>query len=68
MNIETFKIQDVKCIDDGETKGIVILVSQKPYKIVSLIFDKSVPHKQTDELARTLEKMGLAEIVVQTGY
>ena len=64
MVIDKFKVLDVKPFDEG--RGVSILVSQKPLKIVSLVFDGSVPRKQTDELARTLQKMKLTEITVET--
>ena len=66
MKVIEYKVGDVKCVDDGRTKGVVI--SCEGRNLVSLVFDKSIPHKQTDELARLLEKMKLAEVVVQNGY
>jgi hypothetical protein len=56
----------VKCVDDGRTKGVII--GCEGSNLVSLVFDSSIPHKQTDELARMLEKMKLVEVVVQNGY
>jgi hypothetical protein len=64
MVIDKVKVLDVKSFDEG--RGVSILVSQKPLKIVSLVFDKSVPRDQTDELARTLQRMKLADITVET--
>jgi hypothetical protein len=60
-----FKVSDVKCVDDSsKTRGVTILCGPRTY--VSLIFDKSVPHQQTDELVRLLwSKMKLAEVVVE---
>ena len=64
MVMDKVKVLDVKSFDEG--RGVSILVSQKPLKIVSLVFDKSVPRDQTDELARTLQRMKLADITVET--
>lgn len=66
MTVREYKVGDVKCIDDGQTKGVVIGCEGR--NIISLVFDKSLPHKETDELARTLLKMNLVEVVVQNGY
>jgi hypothetical protein len=64
MVTDKFKVLDVKSFDEG--RGVSILVSQSPLKIVSLVFDKSVPHQQTSDLARTLALMKLTEITVET--
>jgi len=64
MVVEKFKALDVKSFDEG--RGVSILVSKSPLKIISLVFDRSISRKQTDELARTLEKMKLSEITVET--
>jgi hypothetical protein len=57
-------VADVKCVDDSsKAKGVTILCGTGSY--VSLIFDKAIPHKETDELARLLEKMKLAKVVVE---
>ena len=61
MKVTEYKVGEVKCIDDGETRGIIIGCEGR--NLVSLVFDKGVPHKQTDELARMLDKMKLAEVV-----
>ena len=66
MKLTEYKVGEIKCIDDGKTRGIVIGCEGR--NLVSLVFDASIPHQQTDELARTLEKMGLIEVVVQNGY
>jgi hypothetical protein len=66
MKVTEYKVGEVKCIDDGETRGVIIGCAGS--NLVSLVFDKSIPHKQTDELARMLDKMKLAEVVVQNGY
>jgi hypothetical protein len=66
MRVTEYKVGDVKCADDGKTKGVVIGCEGR--NIISLVFEDQIPHKQTDELARTLEKMGLVEVVVQNGY
>jgi hypothetical protein len=64
MVIEKFKTLDVKSFDEG--RGVSILVSKSPLKIISLVFEKSISRKQTDELASTLERMKLSEITVET--
>jgi hypothetical protein len=64
MVVETFKALDVKSFDEG--RGVSILVSKSPSKIISLVFDKSISRKQTDELARTLAVMRLSEITIET--
>lgn len=64
MIVDKFTVVDIKPFDEG--RGVSILVSQKPLKIVSLVFDGSVHRKQADELARTLEQMKLKEITVET--
>jgi hypothetical protein len=66
MKVTEYKVGEVKCIDDGKTKGVIMGCGGR--NLVSLVFDASISHKQTDELARTLEKMGLIEVVVQNGY
>jgi hypothetical protein len=66
MKVTEYKVGDVKCVDDGRTTGIVIGCEGR--NLVSLVFDSSIPHKQTDELARMLEKMNLVKVVVQGGY
>ena len=65
MKITEYRVGEVKCVDDGRTRGVVIGCEGR--NLVSLIFDGSIPHKQTDELARMLEKMKLLEVVVQGG-
>lgn len=59
------KVADVKCVDDStKTRGVTILCGPRTY--VSLIFDKSVPHKETDELVRLLwSKMKLSDVIVE---
>lgn len=66
MREATYKVGDVKCIDDGRTRGIVIACEGR--NLVSLIFDASILHKETDDLVRMLEKMKLSEVAVQNGY
>lgn len=66
MKVAEYKVGEVKCVDDGRTRGVVIGCEGR--NLVSLVFDSSIPHKQTDELARMLEKMRLVEVVVQNGY
>jgi hypothetical protein len=65
MNITEYKVGDVKCIDDGRTKGVIIGCEGR--NLISLIFDGSVSHTQTDELVRTLIKMNLREVAIQKG-
>jgi hypothetical protein len=66
MKVTEYKVGEVKCIQDGETRGVII--GCEGSNLVSLIFEGSVPHKETDELARLIEKMKLVEVVVQNGY
>jgi hypothetical protein len=66
VKVTEYKVGDVKCMDDDKTKGVIIGCEGR--NLISLVFDASIPHSQTDDLARTLEKMGLAEVVVQNGY
>jgi hypothetical protein len=66
MKVTEYKVGEVKCIQDGETR--VVIIGCEGRSLVSLVFDKSVPHKQTDELARLLDKMKLVEVVVQNGH
>ena len=63
--LKELKVEDVKCVDDSsQTRGVTILCG--PRTIVSLIFDKSISHEQTDELMHLLwSKMKLVEIVIQ---
>jgi hypothetical protein len=63
--LKELKVADVKCVDDSShTRGITILCG--PHTYVSLIFDTSVPHKQTDDPVRLLrDKMRLAEVIVE---
>lgn len=60
------KVANVKCVDDGETKGVIFACGEQGRTLVTLVFDKTTAHKQTDDLARLLEKMKLAEVTVQT--
>jgi hypothetical protein len=64
--VTEFKVADVNCVDDSSmTRGVAISCSQID-AFVTLIFDKAVPHKQTDELAALLRNMKLAKVLVQT--
>jgi hypothetical protein len=66
MKVTEYKVGEVKCIDDGKTKGVIIGCEGR--NLISLVFNASLPHKQADELARTLENLGLVEVVIQNGY
>lgn len=67
MKVTEYEVGDVTCIDvDGKTKGILIGCEGQNY--VSLVCDSSIPHEETDELARLLRKMKLNTVVVQNGY
>ena len=48
------------------TKGV--LIGCDGGNVIRLIFDDSIPHKQTDDLVRTIRGMGLVEVIVQNGY
>jgi hypothetical protein len=63
--VKQFKVEDVKCIDDSsQTRGVTILCG--PRTMVSLIFDDSIAHKQTDEVMHLLwSKLRIKEVVVQ---
>jgi hypothetical protein len=60
------RVADVTCLDDGQTKGVHIACGEDGRSVVTLIFDKSIPHEQTDELGRQLRKMKLAEVIMDT--
>jgi hypothetical protein len=60
------KVGDVKCVDDGKTRGVHIACGHDGHSFVTLIFDKAIPHEQTDELERQLRKMKLTEVIVDT--
>lgn len=66
MKETTYKVGDVKCVDDGRTRGIVI--SCEGRNLVSLIFDGNIPHRETDDLVQILRNMKLCEVVFQNGY
>jgi hypothetical protein len=62
--LKELKVLDVRCVDDSsQTRGVTIICGPRTY--VSLIFDRSVAHKKTDDLVRLLEKMGLSDVVVE---
>lgn len=62
-----FKVADVKCVDDSEgTRGVHIACGQNGRSTVTLLFDSAISHPQTDDLRRLLEKMKLAEVIVET--
>jgi hypothetical protein len=46
MKVTEYKVGEVKCIDDGKTKGVIIGCEGR--NLVSLVFDASIPHKQTN--------------------
>ena len=62
--LKKLEVADVKCVDDGVTRGVHIACGGRSF--VTLIFDKAIPHKQTDDLMRLLEKMKLAEVIIDT--
>lgn len=66
MKETKYRVLAFKCVDDGGTRGV--LIGCEGRNLVSPIVDSKIPHKQTDELARMLEKMKLSEVVVQNGY
>lgn len=66
MTLREYRVGDVKCADDGTTRGIVI--GCEGHNLVSLIFSASIPHKQTDDLVRILRAMNLTSVIVQNGY
>lgn len=60
------EVAEIKCVDDSSlTRGIRIACGMQGRSCVTLIFDKSVSHPQTDELVRQLNEMKLAEIIVE---
>jgi hypothetical protein len=62
--LKELKVEDVKCIDDGHTKGVIILCGKN--SLVSLIFKDSVDHKETDDLVHSLwSKVGLHTVIVR---
>jgi len=62
------KVADVKCLDDGQNKGVHIACGDdQSGSCVTLIFDKSVPHQETDDLVHLLQrKLKLSEVIVET--
>jgi ammonia channel protein AmtB len=61
------KVADVKCVDDSsQTRGVHIACGDDGRSIVTLIFDKSISHKQTDDLMHLLEKMKLTDVIMDT--
>jgi len=65
--LKELKVRDVKCVDDStQTRGVHIICGSdgEPPQFITLIFDKPIPHKQTDDLMHLLESMGLAEVIV----
>jgi hypothetical protein len=64
--VDQTQVADVKCVDDrSQTKGVHIASGAQGHSFVALIFDKAIPHKQTDELMHLLEKMRLTEVIVE---
>jgi hypothetical protein len=62
---KSLKVADVKCVDDSSrTRGVTIACDN--HSFVTLIFDKAIPHEKTDDLMHLLEKMRLAEVIVDT--
>ena len=61
---KNFKVADVKCVDDGKTRGVIIACDT--HSFVTLIFDKAIPHEKTDDLMHLLENMKLTEVIVDT--
>lgn len=62
--LTTLKVGDFKCLDDSTgTRGLIMSVGPASY--VTLIFDKSIPHKRTDDLRDMLASMKLVEVQVQ---
>lgn len=61
------KVIDVTCVDDStRERGVTICTQASPFKGVTLIFAKTIPHKQTDELRDLLLRLGLFEIWIQS--
>ena len=61
------KVIEVSCVDDStRERGVTICTQAVPFKGVTLIFNKAIPHKQTDELRDLLRKMGLSEVWIQS--
>ena len=61
------KVADVKCVDDSsQTRGVHIACGDQGRSCVTLLFDKAIPHSQTDVLSRMLQQMKLADVIVDT--
>jgi hypothetical protein len=60
------KVGDVKCVDDGQTRGVHIACGDDGRSFVTLIFDKAIPHRETDDLMHLLGKMKLTDVIVDT--
>jgi hypothetical protein len=56
-----YLVGEVECVDDGQTMGVCASTGDG---IVTLIFNRATDHKQMDELAAQLRKLGLSEIVI----
>jgi hypothetical protein len=64
---KTLKVAEMKCVDDSDhNRGVRIACGDHGRSCVTLIFDKAIPHPETDALLRTLEKMKLTEVTVET--
>jgi hypothetical protein len=69
MQITEFRVADVKAVDDGSTRGVIMLCTENPavdFKVVTLVFRGAMP-RQMDELAALLLKLKLMGIAVQLG-
>jgi hypothetical protein len=62
---EQLKVSYVKCVDDSEGTRGVSIGCEPDGTWVTLLFDKSITHKQTDDLEALLRAMKLKEVTVE---
>jgi hypothetical protein len=67
--IAVYRDVDAACVDGGvdgnpKTQGIFIAHRAGPYRGVTLVFNRAI-HKNMDDLARLLNKLGLNEVRVE---
>jgi hypothetical protein len=61
------KVTDVTCVEDSsQPRGLTIACGDRGQLHVSLIFDASISHKETDALRDLLKWMKLTTVTVET--
>lgn len=65
--LKLLEVADMKCIDESsDTKGVRIACGPRGSSCVTLVFQRTVTHKETDDLVHLLRKMKLKEVILQT--